>query len=235
MRMFSWVISVILPSWIRSQVLWMSKGPVLDFKVAHWFASIVITYLHGSFVGLIVDCFSSQEPFSLFSKTFEDMIWANFHNWDFLVHTVLLTSSSSTGIILSNFSVATFWNEIWLQNHVLWVQHIRTAERTIFVTQCLSFSIWEPVIVSLIMSMIFVEWIIQVTIDPWKLWNITKVHWHLCNLSWLIFVDLSKWVQLLIEVGVNNLVTPIIMSLWWQFMLNPLRRRWGIKVVHWHF
>jgi len=85
------------------------------------------------------------------------MVWANFHDRDFLVHALFFTASSSTGIVLSDFSIATLWDEIWLQNHVFRVHHIWTTERTILMTQCLSFSIWEPVIMGLVMSMIFVE------------------------------------------------------------------------------
>ena len=235
MRILSWVISVILPSWITSQVLWRTKGPVLYVKVANWFSLVVITYSHCPFIGLIVDGFSSQEPLSFFSKAFEDMVWANFHDGDFLVHAVFLTTSSSTGIILSDFPIATLWNEIGLQYHVFWVHHIRAAETTIFMTQSLSFSIRKPIIVCLVMSMIFIEWVVQVTVHPRKLWNITEVHWHLLHLSWLIFVDLSQWIELLIEVRVNNLITPIVMNFEWPLMLNPLMGSWGVKVVHGHF
>jgi len=134
MRILSWVIPVILPSWIRSQVLWMSKGPVFNFKITDWSSIVVVAHSHCSFVSLVVDSFSSQEPLSLFSKTFKNMIWANFHNWDFLVHAVFLTICGGASIVLSDFSIATLWNEIWLQDHIFWVHHIWLAERTVLVT-----------------------------------------------------------------------------------------------------
>ena len=38
-------------------------------------------------------------------------------------------------------------------------------------------------------------------------------HWHLGVLTWLILVDLSHWIQLLVEVRVDDLVTKVVVRL----------------------
>ena len=45
------------------------------------------------------------------------------------------------------------------------------------------------------MSMIFVEAVVQVTVDPRKLWNVTEEEWCLGIVSWVGLVYLSQWVQ----------------------------------------
>ena len=134
MWILHWIISVILPCWFGSQISWVTITPVLDFEVSNGFTSVVFWYVHCSLIGLVVDSFSSQKPLSLFSESFKDMVWANFHDWDFLVHTIFFASSGRACLVLSDFSIATLWNSIGLQNHVFWVQHIWWAERTIFMT-----------------------------------------------------------------------------------------------------
>ena len=39
-----------------------------------------------------------------------------------------------------------------------------------------------------------------------------EIEWHLGVLSWLIFVDLSKWIKLFVQGGVHELVTPLVMG-----------------------
>jgi|TARA_B110000305_G_C19285259_1_gene561384 hypothetical protein len=50
----------------------------------------------------------------------------------------------------------------------------------------------------LVMSVILIEGIIQVTINPGELWDVTEVEWHLGVFSWLILVDLSEGIKLLV-------------------------------------
>jgi len=76
--------------------------------------------------------------------------------------------------------------------------HVRVAHGTILVTEGLSFSIWIPVVMGLVMSVILIEGVVQVTIDPRELRNMAEVEWHLSIFSWLIIVVLSKWVHLLV-------------------------------------
>tara|TARA_B110000503_G_C6829433_1_gene282184 strand:+ start:84 stop:389 length:306 start_codon:yes stop_codon:yes gene_type:complete len=101
-------------------------------------------------------------------------------------------------LILSNFSIASLWNIVWLKSHELRVLHVWVTETTVLVTEGLSFSIWVPVIMGLVMSVILIEGIIQVTINPGELWDVTEVEWHLGVFSWLILVDLSEGIKLLV-------------------------------------
>ena len=65
----------------------------------------------------------------------------------------------------------------------------------------------------LVMSMILIERVIEVTIDPGKLRNMSEVEWHLSDFSWNILVVGSKRVHFLIEIGVEDRVTQIVMWL----------------------
>ena len=165
MRVLRWVISVILPGRFGSQVLWMAIAPVLALEVSHRSTLIIVANFHSSLIGLVIDGFSSQVPLSLLSKSFEDMIWANLHDRDLFVGTGILILSSAR-LILSNLSVATSWNEVWLECHELSLLHGWVALATILVTEGLTLSIWVPIIVSLVMSMILIEGVVQVTIQP---------------------------------------------------------------------
>lgn len=80
-------------------------------------------------------------------------------------------------------------------------------------TKSLTFSVRVPVVMSLVVPVILVERIVKVTINPRKLRNMTEIEWSLGNISWNILVVLSKRINLLIEIAVNNLVTPVIVRL----------------------
>ena len=213
MREFSWVISVILPGGIRSEVLWISIGPVLDLEVSDGSTLVVIGNSHGSLISLVVNDLSSQIPLSFLSETFENVVWANLHNR-------YLGLKGLSSLILSNLSVATLWDKLWLKSHEFRLFHIWVGHGTVFVTKSLVFSIWEPVIVGLVMSVIFIERIIKVTINPRKLRDMTKVEWHLGVLSWNIVVVLSQWVHCFVSIRVDKLVSKVIVPLlievlWW--------------------
>lgn len=137
------------------------------------------------------------------------MVWANFHDRDFLVKAIVLAAVSSTRLILSNFSITTSWNLIWLQSHELRLLHVWVALTTVLLTECLSLSIWVPVVVGLVVPMVLVERIIEVTIDPGKLRNVTEIEWSLGLFIWSVFVVRTEWVDSLVEVGVDNLVSEI--------------------------
>lgn len=206
MREFSWVISVILPGRVGSEVLWVSIGPVLDLEVSDGSAFVVVGDSHGSLISLVVDGLSSQVPLSFLSESFENVVWANLHNR-------YLSLKALSSLIFSNLSVATLWDELWLESHEFRLFHIWVDLGTVFVSKSLVFSIWEPVIVGLVMSVILIERIIKVTINPRKLRNMTKEEWHLGVLSWNIVVVLSQWVHCLVTVGVDELVSKVIVPL----------------------
>ena len=67
-------------------------------------------------------------------------------------------------------------------------------------TQSLGFTIGVPVIVSLVVPVVLLEGVVQVTIDPTRLGDVTEVEWHLGVLAWLVIVELSQRIDLFIEV-----------------------------------
>lgn len=216
-----WVVSVILPGGVGSHVLWMSVAPVLDFEVGHGSSLVVVGNGHGSLVGLVINSLGSQVPLSLLSESFENVIWANFHDRDFFISTLLRTLVLSAGLILSNFSVTSSWNFTWLQSEVLGLDSVQLALSSVLSTKGFGLSIWVPVVMCLVMSMILLEGIVQVTVDPRSLWHGREVPWHGGILSYFIIVVHSKWVQRLIQVGMSNLVSKVVV--WLSLMPEVLR------------
>ena len=78
-------------------------------------------------------------------------------------------------------------------------------------TKSLCLTVWVPVIVSLVVSVPFLERVIQVTIQPVELWNNTKVKWHLGILVWSVLVALTNWVQHFVSITVDDLITQVVM------------------------
>lgn len=209
----------------------MSIGPVLDGEVAHRSSLIVRSNGHGSLIGLIIDGLSSHEPLSFLSKSLENMVWAYLHNGDLLVEAGFFTGGGSARLVLSNLGVATSWDYVWLEGHELGVLHVGVAEGTVLVTEGLTLSIWVPVVMGLVMSMVLIEGVVQVTINPAELRNMTKEEWHLGVLAWLVVVSLSNWVDGLVEVRVDDLVSKVIVPLLGE-VLGGSR---GIEICQRHF
>jgi hypothetical protein len=84
---------------------------------------------------------------------------------------------------------------------------------TVLVTESLVLTIGVPVIVVLIMAMVFVERVVQVTVQPEELWHDSQVKWHLGVIIGLVVVARSDWVQLLVKIRVDNGVAPVVMGL----------------------
>lgn len=70
------------------------------------------------------------------------------------------------------------------------------------------------------MSMILIEGVIQVTINPGKLRNMSEEEWQLLVLGWTLLVCRSKWVHL-VELGVHDLIGEVPMG----FTLMPVELR----------
>lgn len=80
MWVLSWVISIILPGRVTSEVRWMSIRPALNIQISNRSTLVVVSDSHSSLIGLVVDGSSSEEPLSLLTKGLEDVVWANFHD-----------------------------------------------------------------------------------------------------------------------------------------------------------
>jgi hypothetical protein len=151
------------------------------------------------------------------------MVWADFHDGDFLVIAMVLSLLRCAGLVLSNLSVATSWDLRWLKSHELGLFHVQVAETTVFVTQGLVLSVRVPVIVGLVVSVILVEGVVEVAINPGELGHMTEVESHLGVFSRLVVVSGSDWVDLLHEIGVDNGVSEVVV--WFALVPEVL---WGI-------
>ena len=156
------------------------------------------------------------------------MIRTNLHNRYFLIIASIVTIGRSAVLEFSDFSTATSGDKAWLKVHEFRLLHIWVAHRTIFVTECLRLSIRVPVIMSLVVPMVLLERVIQVTIHPTQLRNVSKVKWHLSVLSRLVVIKLSQGIHLLIEVRVNNFVSKIIV--WSALVPKVLWSRCGVEI-----
>ena len=87
------------------------------------------------------------------------------------------------------------------------------AETTILMSKRLILSVRVKVVMSLIMLVILVERIIQVTIDPGVLGDLTDEEGKLGVITWVIVVSGPDWVHLLVKIGVDELVTQVVMWL----------------------
>lgn len=94
--------------------------------------------------------------------------------------------------------------------HVFGLFHVWLALSTVLMTEGLSLSIWVPLIVCLDMSMVLIERVIQVTVDPGKLWDMAEEEWHLLVLTDGHSILLSKRIEFLVHVGVHDLVSKIV-------------------------
>ena len=101
-----------------------------------------------------------------------------------------------------------------MKNHELGVFHIWVTHATVLVTECLRFSIWVPLVVRLDMSVILVEGIVQIAIDPRQLRNVSEEERSLLVSLWLSVKGLSNWTEhLLIHVGMGDIVSEIPVGL----------------------
>ena len=151
------------------------------------------------------------------------MVWANLHNANFVGETSLFAVLRAALLIIKNFLVATAGDLIGSKSHKFgsflgWV-----AETTRFVTESLGLTVWVPVVVGLVVSMPFLEGVIKIAVKPVELWYNTQVEGHLSVLVGAVLIALADGIQLLVQVGVNNLVTKIVVRLL-PVVLGNIRR-----------
>ena len=131
------------------------------------------------------------------------MIRAHFHDIDLVIETdffLLRSSGSCTQLELSNFSVTTSGDKTWNKGHVLGDLHGIVTETTVFETKGLAFPVGIPVIMGLIMSVVLVERVIQVTVNPIELRNMSKEVGHLRIIIWCVVVPCSDWIKCLVGI-----------------------------------
>jgi len=65
----------------------------------------------------------------------------------------------------------------------------------------------------LVMTMVLVERVIQVTVHPRKLRDVTKVERHLSISIAIVVISSSNRVETLVEIRVHDIVTPVVVGL----------------------
>jgi len=80
--------------------------------------------------------------------------------------------------------------------------------------------------------MILVEGVIQVTIYPRKLRDVTEEEWHLLHLLDLRLIPLSKWIEFFVQIRVNDLVTKVPM---WLALMPKIFRHCAVIGQHLFF
>lgn len=232
MGVLSSVVSVILPGRVGSQVGVRSVSPVFNFEVGHRLALVVVGHLHGTLVGLVIDSFGSKVPLLLLSKALEHVVGAHLHNRNFLVVAGIVAAGGSAVLELSDFPIAASGDEGGLQSHELGLLHVGVAHGTVLVTQGLTLSVGVPVVVGLVVPVVLLEGVIQVTVHPGGLGDVSEVKWHLGVLSNLVVVQLTKRVNLLVEAGVDHLVPKIVVGS--ALVLEVLWGRGRVEIVGCH-
>jgi len=191
----------------------VSEAPVLDFEVGHGSGLVVVADLHGSLVGGVVDGLGSQEPLSPFPESFEDVVGADLHNRNLFVGTGVSALVSGTGLELSDFSVATPGDLGGLEGHEFGLLHVEVALSSVLDIKSLIFSIGVPVVVSLDVSMLLIERVIQVSPKPGELRDVAEVEGHLGVLAGNVVVVRAQRVDHLVQVGVDDRVTKVVVGL----------------------
>jgi hypothetical protein len=213
MAELSGVVSVILPDGVWAELSTLSILPGLELKIADGAALVVVRHWHGALVGLVVDNLSAEIPLLLLLKSLENVIRADLHHVNLVIEAVISTPLAGTDLELADLLIAAAGDEVGDKGHVLREFHWVLAETTILVTEGLALTVGVPVIMSLIVAMILVEWIIEVTIDPWSLGNMTKEERHLGVIIRFVVITSTDGVKSLVEIRVNDLVSKVVVTL----------------------
>lgn len=161
------------------------------------------------------------------------MVWTDFHNAYFFIETILLALGSRTGLVLPNFSITTPGNKVRFETHKLRLLHVGLALPSVLSTESFSLPVWVPVVVRLVVSVVLVEGVVQVAVDPGELRNVSEEEGHLRVLAVLVVVPCSNGINLLVEVGVNNLISPVIV--WLSLVPKVTWVVRGVEILHRHF
>jgi len=207
------VVSVVLPERVGAEVAALSVLPGLQGEVRHGSALVVVGDGHSAFVGLVVDDLSTEIPLLLLLESLEDVVGADLHHRQLIIDAVVSILLGSANLELADFLVAAAGNEVGNEGHVLREFHGVLAETTILVTKGLGLAIGLPVIMSLVMAMILVERVIEVTVDPGCLGDVAKEEGHLGVVVGLVIVASSDGVQGLVEIGMDDLVAKVVVTL----------------------
>jgi len=217
------VESVILVERIRAEGV--TVFPSLELEVGDGAAAVEVRNLHSSAVSLVIDGLSSSEPLLLLTKSFKDVIGADLHDGELLVlaYGVNLAVGGLAGLELADLSEAASGDLARHESHELGVLHNGRAVTTLSSSEGSSLAIGDPIVMGLILLMVLLERVIQGTVQPVELRNRAQVEGHLSVFIGGVVVSGTDGVHLLVDIGVNDVVAPVVMGLL-PIVLGEVRR-----------
>ena len=204
-----WVPSVILVERVRSECL--TVVPSLELEIADRAASVVVGNLHGASVGLVVNDLSASMPLLLLTKALKNMIWADLHDGNLLGSAV--TTLGLASLEVADLTIATTGDHGWDQSHELSVLHDWRAGTTLTSTEGSCLAVGDPVVMGLVVLVVLLEGVIQGTVEPVELRDGSEVEGHLRVLIGLVVVASTDWVDLLVDVRVDDRVAQVVVGL----------------------
>eukprot|EP00350_Pseudokeronopsis_sp_OXSARD2_P013271 CAMPEP_0170543836 /NCGR_PEP_ID=MMETSP0211-20121228/2819_1 /TAXON_ID=311385 /ORGANISM="Pseudokeronopsis sp., Strain OXSARD2" /LENGTH=150 /DNA_ID=CAMNT_0010847323 /DNA_START=476 /DNA_END=928 /DNA_ORIENTATION=+ len=141
------------------------------------------------------------------------MIRTDLHNANLIVEAGPISVFVSAELILPNLFETTSGDEGRLESHVLGEPPGLITEASVLVPKGLPLSIGVPVIMGLIVSVVLVEGVVQVAIDPGELRDVAKEVGHLRVIVGFVVIAPSDRIQLLVKVRVNHLISQVIVRL----------------------
>jgi hypothetical protein len=203
-RVLCRVVPVVLEERVRTQVAGLTVLPWFKSEVTHGTALVEVRNNHGTLVSVVINHLGTQVPLLLFAQTSKDVVRAHFHDWDLVGEASLGGALGGTLLVFADFFVATTGDVGGTEGHVLGGLHDGGAHGAVLVTKSLVFAVGVPVIVGLVVSMVLLEGVIQVAVEPHELGHHTEVEGHLGVLVGTVVVASANGVELLVEVGVDH-------------------------------
>jgi hypothetical protein len=198
MRVLGWVVSVIFVERVGAKFL--SVFPGLEFELAGRSASVEVRDLHGALVRLVIDQLGAKGPLLFLAETLQNEVWADLHNGDLLVEALGLVLISLAIVESADLTVATLGNLVWSEGQASRLKAVIVVLATHLGTEGLRLAVWVPLVVSLDVSVLLLQRVIEVSPKPSDLRSVAEHGGQLDQSVWRPFVSLSPWEQLLVGV-----------------------------------
>ena len=169
--------------------------------------------MHRSLVSLVVNDLRSQVPLLSLLEFKQDVFRTDLHDRDFLVQTFSSVGVLSAILISDDFFHAPSWNFSSSKYQSNRMSEGWITESSIFESERLVLSVWVPIVMGLDVSMIFTVRVIEISVKPGRLRDGSHVHWQLGNFVGRIDGVDSQRVECLVDVGVEELVSQIVVRL----------------------
>jgi len=140
--------------------------PCLKLEITNRLTAVVVAHFHSPFIGLIVDRLSAQEPLLLLTESLKNVIGAHLHDANFVIDTGISSVCLFANLVLADLLITTTGDEARSKSHKLAGLHVRLTHGTLFVTESLGLSVWVPLIMGLVVSMVLVKGVVKISIEP---------------------------------------------------------------------